>query len=77
VFADDDGIAFVPAGRAGDVLTAAREIWQTERGQADRMRDGETLRQQTAFEEYLERRAGDPSYSFRRHLRRIGGAIEE
>jgi 4-hydroxy-4-methyl-2-oxoglutarate aldolase len=37
---------------------------------------GETLRQQTAFDEYLTRRA-DPSYSFREHLRRVGGAIEE
>ena len=37
----------------------------------------ETLRRQTAFDDYLARRAADPSYSFRRHLRRIGGAIEE
>jgi 4-hydroxy-4-methyl-2-oxoglutarate aldolase len=36
-----------------------------------------TLRQQTAFEDYLARRAADPSYSFRQHLRRIGGAIEQ
>jgi 4-hydroxy-4-methyl-2-oxoglutarate aldolase len=77
VFADDDGIAFVSADRVGAVLAMGREIWQTERAQADRMRDGETLRQQTAFEDYLERRVGDPSFTFWRHLRRIGGAIEE
>ena len=41
------------------------------------MRTGETLRAQTAFDDYLARRADDPSYTFRRHLRRIGGAIEE
>lgn len=50
---------------------------QTEREQARRIRAGETLRQQTAFDDYLARRAADPSYTFRRHLRRIGGAIEE
>lgn len=41
------------------------------------MREGETLRQQTAFDEYLARRDADPAYTFRRHLRGIGGAIEE
>ena len=55
----------------------AREIWQTEREQASMIRDGETLRRQTSFEDYLARRSLDSSYTFRRHLRRIGGAIEE
>jgi hypothetical protein len=59
------------------VLATAHHIWQTEREQARRIRAGETLRQQTAFDDYLVRRAADPSYTFRRHLRRIGGAIEE
>ncbi len=77
VFADDDGVLFVAADRAEQVLATARQIWATERDQASRIRAGETLRQQTAFDDYLERRAADPSYSFRRHLRRIGGAIEE
>lgn len=77
VFADDDGVLFVAAARAGQVLVTARQIWQTERDQARRIRDGYTLRQQTAFDDYLARRAADPSYTFRRHLRSIGGAIEE
>jgi len=77
VFADDDGVLFVAAERAGQVLVTARQIWQTERDQARRIREGQTLRQQTAFDDYLARRAADPSYTFRRHLRRIGGAIEE
>jgi hypothetical protein len=38
---------------------------------------GETLRAQTSFDEYLSRRADDSSYTFRQHLRQIGGAIEE
>ncbi len=28
-------------------------------------------------DDYLTRRTADPSYTFRRHLRRTGGAIEE
>jgi 4-hydroxy-4-methyl-2-oxoglutarate aldolase len=77
VFGDDDGVVFVAAERAEQVLATAHEIWQTEREQARRIRAGETLRQQTAFDDYLARRAADSSYTFRRHLRRIGGAIEE
>lgn len=77
VFGDDDGVLFVPAERAEQVLTTAHQIWQTEREQARRIRTGETLRQQTTFDDYLARRDADPSYTFRRHLRRIGGAIEE
>jgi regulator of RNase E activity RraA len=77
VFGDDDGVLFVAARHAGEVLATARQIWQTEREQAHRIREGETLRRQTAFDDYLARRDADPSYTFRRHLRRIGGAIEE
>jgi regulator of RNase E activity RraA len=77
VLGDADGVLFVPADQAGKVLAVAREIGQTEREQARRIRAGETLRQQTGFEDYLARRAAEPSYTFRRHLRRIGGAIEE
>jgi regulator of RNase E activity RraA len=77
VFGDDDGVVFVAAERAEQVLATAHQIWQTEREQARRIRTGDTLRQQTAFDDYLVRRAADPSYTFRQHLRRIGGAIEE
>ncbi len=77
VFGDDDGVLFVAADRAEEVLATAHQIWQTEREQARRIRAGETLRRQTAFDDYLAGRAADPSYTFRRHLRRIGGAIEE
>ena len=77
VFADDDGVLFVAAERAEQVLVTAHQIWQTERDQARWIREGQTLREQTAFDDYLARRAADPSYTFRRYLRRIGGAIEE
>ncbi|MEU9128243.1 RraA family protein [Kitasatospora sp. NPDC048540] len=77
VFGDEDGVLFVAADRAQELLATARRIRETEREQALAIRDGRTLRQQTAFDDYLARRAADPSYSFRQHLRRIGGAIEE
>ena len=77
VFADDDGVVFVAAARADEVLATAHEIWLKEREQAVKIRAGETLRVQTAFAEYLAQRAEDPTYTFRRHLRLIGGAIEE
>jgi len=77
VFADDDGAVFVPAAQVGEILQAARTIWEVEREQALKIRTGETLRIQTAFDDYLTRRAADPAYSFRHHLRAVGGAIEE
>ena len=77
VFADDDGVVFVPAGQVDTVLAAAGQIGEVERDQARRIRDGQTLRRQTAFDDYLTRRAADPAYTFRQHLRRISGAIEE
>jgi regulator of RNase E activity RraA len=77
VVADDDGVLFLPAARAGEVFAAAQRIRGVERVQAQRIRAGETLREQTAFADYLARRATDPGYTFRQHLRRVGGASEE
>ncbi|MEU0518117.1 RraA family protein [Streptosporangium sp. NPDC006007] len=77
VFGDADGVLFVAAECVEEVLATALRIRRTEREQARRIRAGETLRRQTAFDDYLARRAADPSYTFRRHLRRIGGAVEE
>jgi 4-hydroxy-4-methyl-2-oxoglutarate aldolase len=77
VFADDDGVIFVPSDRIDEVLDAAHAIWQVEREQASRIVAGETLRAQTSFDQYLSRRVNDSSYTFRQHLRQIGGAIEE
>jgi regulator of RNase E activity RraA len=77
VLADDDGVVFVARAELDGVLAAAGAIWAKEREQARAIAGGETLRSQTRFTEYLERRAADPTYTFRRHLREIGGAIEE
>jgi regulator of RNase E activity RraA len=76
-FADDDGVLFVPESNAGELLATARAIWRRERQQAAGIRAGVSLRQQLAFDEYLAGRAADPSYTFRKHLRQSGGAIEE
>lgn len=77
VFGDEDGVLFVAAGQVERVLDTAHRIRRTEREQARRIREGSTLRRQTAFDDYVARRAADPAYTFRQHLRRIGGAVEE
>lgn len=77
IFCDLDGGVFVPGRHVEEVLTIARSIWEKEREQAGAVQSGKTLRQQLKFDEYLVRRAKDPSYTFRKHLRALGGAIEE
>ena len=77
VFADDDGCIFAPREAVKELLATARAIWQTERRQAQAIQDGKTLRVQLRFHEYLLKRAGDPGYTFRQHLRNSQGAIEE
>ncbi|WP_432967603.1 RraA family protein [Dactylosporangium sp. CA-233914] len=77
VLADDDGVVFLAAERAEEILAVARTIRGTEREQARRIRAGETLREQTAFADFLARRGAEAGYTFRAHLRRVGGAIEE
>jgi len=76
-FADDDGLVFVEMDRIEEVLNAAAAIRHTERRQAEAIRSGNKLSDQLKFDEYLTRRESDPSYTFRAHLRSIGGAIEE
>lgn len=77
VFADADGVLFVPGGRVQDVLQEATGIWQRERRQAQGIRAGKKLSEQLRFKEYLAKRSRDAAYTFRQHLRSIGGAIEE
>jgi 4-hydroxy-4-methyl-2-oxoglutarate aldolase len=75
--ADADGAVFIPAQRADEIFTTANSIWETERKQAEAVQNGEKLREQLRFDEYMSRRLADPTYTFRQHLRDRGGAIEE
>lgn len=77
VFADADGVMFVNSADVEEVLAVARDIHGTERRQAERIQNGETLREQLRFADYLMKRNGNPDYTLREHLREIGGAIEE
>lgn len=77
LFADDDGVVFLPLARTAEVLAVARTIFETERRQAERVVAGRTLRAQLGFADFLAARERDPDLTFRAHLRRIGGAIEE
>jgi 4-hydroxy-4-methyl-2-oxoglutarate aldolase len=77
VFADDDGCLFVLAKHAEDLLSVAHEIWERERRQAEAIKSGRSLREQLDFARYLKKRATDPDHTFREHLRKISGAIEE
>lgn len=72
VFGDDDGVLFVPASEVDAVLAKAASIRDVERAQADRVRQGESLRGQLRFSDYLA-----SGLTFREHLRKIGGAVEE
>ncbi|QQG48759.1 MAG: RraA family protein [archaeon] len=77
VFGDDDGLVFASGDDIEEVLSVAQAISKTERKQADEIRGGRKLQDQLQVAGYLKERALDPSYTFRKHLQRIGGAIEE
>lgn len=76
-YADEDGVAFVAGGRRAEVESLARRIVATERRQAQLAEAGTSLGQQLDFAGYLAARAKEPALTFRQHLRRRGGAIEE
>lgn len=77
VVGDDDGVVFASLDQAGRIFQVADQISSTERRQADAIRAGTTLRVQLGFAEYPRARGGDPPYTLRRHLKQVGGAIEE
>ncbi len=77
VFADDDGVLFTSGKHVTKLLATARKISETERRQARKLKEGKTLRDQLEFSKYLKKRSADRSYTFRKHLRSLGGAIEE
>ena len=76
VFADIDGIVVVAQADLARVVAAARDIATREQAQAARLMKGERLRSQLQLDAYVTRRQSDPSYTFREHLKSLGGAIE-
>ncbi|MBX7150339.1 RraA family protein [bacterium] len=77
VFADEDGVAFVEWSKLESVLKTAELIFTKERAQALDIQKGKTLREQLQFRQFLNQRNADPTFTFRKHLRSIQGAIEE
>ena len=77
VAGDEDGVLFLPADRLDEILTTAEGIRDTERRQADLIREGSrSLREQVDFTAYLAARDEHPGLTFREHLRSVGGEIE-
>ena len=76
VFADDDGVVVVANAELARVIDAAKDIAAREGAQAARLMNGELLRAQFELQKYVTKRQGDPSYTFREHLKSFGGAIE-
>jgi regulator of RNase E activity RraA len=77
VLADADGVLFAPMGQVEEILATAQAIWRREHEQVLQIQSGKKLREQLQFEEYLKRHVSDSTYTFRQHLRSMGGAIEE
>lgn len=76
VVADANGVLFLPEDRLDDIVTAAISYRATEARQIKAMREGRSYRTQTRFADYLARRAGEPGYGFRQHLKDIEAAGE-
>jgi len=77
IVGDDDGVVFVSRRQVERVTETAKKIAVTERRQATSVRRGRLLREQLQLTKYLQKRSRDSSYTFRKHLRELGGAIEE
>lgn len=76
VFADVDGVVIVAAAEVGRVVAAAKDIATREGAQAARLLAGDRLWDQLQVKAYVARRKDDPSYTFRAHIKTLGGAIE-
>ena len=77
VAADRDGVIFLPSDDLAAIIEAGEAIKAAEERQAELLKEGKSLREQLKFKEYLAQHSVTPSYTFRDHLRQIGGAIEQ
>lgn len=76
VIGDSDGVIFIAERELENLARIAEGIRETEHRQAQLVREGRTLRDQLCFSEYTKKASQDPSYTLRKHLIEIGGAIE-
>ena len=76
VFVDDDGVVVIERAQLRQILPVARDIAAREGAHVARLRAGEPLRAQLGLDAFVARRAEDPAYTFRDHIRTIKGAIE-
>jgi 4-hydroxy-4-methyl-2-oxoglutarate aldolase len=76
IFADVDGVVVVAQAELPRVIAAARDIAGREQAQGARLLQGERLHAQLRLDEYVARRQSNPAYTFRDHLKQLGGAIE-
>ncbi|MGL4289376.1 MAG: RraA family protein [Phreatobacter sp.] len=76
VVADANGVLFLPGDRLADIAAAAIAYRETETRQLEAMAQGRSYRSQTRFSDYLARRAKEPGYGFRQHLKEIEAAGE-
>ncbi len=76
VFADVDGVVVVAESEMARVIASARDIATRERAQAARLLAGERLRDQLQLDIYVSRRDADATYTFRDHIKSLGGAVE-
>ena len=76
IFADVDGVVVVARAELARIVTAARDIAAREQAQAERLLRGERLRDQLQLDAYTTKRDAEPSYTFRDHIKSLGGAIE-
>ena len=77
VAADRDGVIFLPSDDLAAIIEAGEAIKAAEERQAELLKEGKSLREQLKFKEYLAQHSVTPSYTFRDHLRQIGGAIDQ
>ena len=76
IVADQDGVIALDAADWPQIRAEAEAIAEREGEQARRVEEGESLRAQFRFDEFLKQRERDPGLSFRAHLRKVGGEIE-
>lgn len=75
VFGDADGVIFIAADDLHVVFEQAETSWQREEALAEQIRAGAALGDLFAIDDFLAKRAADPSANFNEHLTELGSAI--